>query len=180
MAEKKEAKSDPQDDLIALRKRVVELENALVTSQRKEEELRRSEEKYRAIFESFYDVYYRTDRDGKIIDISPSIHSQAGYNPEEVIGHPVTVFFVEPSARDAFIQKIKESGWINDYELKLKGKDGAPIETSVSARIILDENQVPAGIEGILRNINERKRQAIFFSSMRLFQIWLDSLPLRR
>lgn len=146
------------EELIALRKRVVELENALVTSKKRAEELRRFEEKYRAIFESFYDVYYRTDRDGKVIDISPSIHSQAGYDPNEVIGHPVTVFFVEPSDRDVFIQKIKETGWINDYELKLKGKDGRPIETSVSARIVLDEDQVPSGIEGILRNITERKR----------------------
>jgi PAS domain S-box-containing protein len=158
MSEKNGAKSPNQDELIALRKKVVELENALVAAQKKEQDLRRSEEKYRTIFESFYDVYYRTDRDGKIIDISPSIHSQAGYDPEEVIGHPVTVFFVEPLARDVFIHKIKETGWINDYELKLKGKDGTPIETSVSARIVLDENQAPAGIEGILRNITERKR----------------------
>lgn len=158
MTAKKGVAGDLQNELIALRKRVVELENALVTSQKKEEELRQSEEKYRAIFESFYDVYYRTDRDGKVIDISPSIQSQAGYDPDEVIGHPVTVFFVEPAARDVFIQKIKETGWINDYELKLKGRDGTSIETSVSARILLDENQVPSGIEGILRNINERKR----------------------
>jgi PAS domain S-box-containing protein len=158
MTEKKGAENNPQDDLIALRKRVVELENALVASQKKEEELRQSEGKYRAIFESFYDVYYRTDKDGKVIDISPSIHSQAGYDPSDIIGHPVTVFFVEPSARDVFIQKIKETGWINDYEIKLKSKSGTPIETSVSARIVLDENQVPSGIEGILRNITERKR----------------------
>jgi PAS domain S-box-containing protein len=158
MTKKNGVDNNLQHDLISLRKRVVELENALVVSQKKEEELRRSEEKYRAIFESFYDVYYRTDRDGKVIDISPSIHSQAGYDPNEVIGHPVTAFFVEPLARDVFIQKIKETGWINDYELKLKGKDGSAIETSVSARIVLDENQAPSGIEGILRNINERKR----------------------
>jgi len=158
MAGKKHIESNHQDELIALRKKVVELENSLVTSQKKLAELRRSEEKYRVIFESFYDVYYRTDRDGKIVDISPSIQSQAGYDPDEVIGHPVTVFFVEPSARDVFIKRIKETGWINDYELKLKGKDGNPIATSVSARIILDEYQVPVGIEGILRNISERKR----------------------
>lgn len=158
MPKKEGTQNRLQEELIALRTKVVELENALVASQKNQEELSRSEEKYRAIFESFYDVYYRTDRDGKVIDISPSIQSQAGYDPSEVIGHPVTVFFVEPAARDAFITKIKETGWINDYELKLKGKDGNPIETSVSARIVYDENQVPTGIEGILRNITERKR----------------------
>jgi PAS domain-containing protein len=86
---KKEKNAQIQDELIALRKKVVELENALVTAQKKQEKLRQSEEKYSAIFESFYDVYYRTDRDGKVIDISPSIQSQAGYEPKEVISHPI-------------------------------------------------------------------------------------------
>lgn len=156
--DKQKDKEQNLEELIALRKRVVELENALVASQRREEGLQRSEGKFRAIFESFYDVYYRTDRDGKIIDISPSIRTQAGYDPEEVIGRPVTVFFIEPAARDTFVQKIKETGWINDYELKLKSKDGTLIETSVSARIVLDESRAPSGIEGTLRNITERKR----------------------
>ncbi len=155
--DKQRPKEQDLEELIALRKRVVELENALVTSQKKEKMLRRSEEKYRTIFESFYDVCYRTDRDGKIIDISPSIYTQAGYQPNEVIGRPVTVFFVEPAARDVFVQKIKETGWINDYELKLKSKDGRLIDTSVSARIVLDDNNIPVGIEGALRNITERK-----------------------
>jgi PAS domain S-box-containing protein len=156
--DKPRTKEQDLEELIALRKRVVEIENALVTSQKKEERLRRSEGKYRTIFESFYDVYYRTDRDGKIIDISPSIQTQAGYEPQEVIGRPVTVFFVEPASRDVFVQKIKETGWINDYELKLKSKDGTLIDTSVSARIVLDDNNNPVGIEGALRNITERKR----------------------
>jgi PAS domain S-box-containing protein len=156
--DKPRTKEQDLEELIALRKRVVEIENALVTSQKKEERLRRSEGKYRTIFESFYDVYYRTDRDGKIIDISPSIQTQAGYEPQEVIGRPVTVFFVEPASRDVFVQKIKETGWINDYELKLKSKDGTLIDTSVSARIVLDDDNNPVGIEGALRNITERKR----------------------
>ena len=47
-----------------------------------EEELRKSEEKYRAIFESFHDVYYQTDKEGLITIISPSVRTQAGYDPE--------------------------------------------------------------------------------------------------
>jgi hypothetical protein len=39
MTEKKDVERNPQDDLIALRKRIVELENAHVTTQKKGEEL---------------------------------------------------------------------------------------------------------------------------------------------
>jgi hypothetical protein len=38
MTEEKEVESNPQDDLIALHKRIVELGNALVTTQKKGEE----------------------------------------------------------------------------------------------------------------------------------------------
>ena len=42
---------------------------------RADKQLIESEEKYRTIFESFQDVYYQTDLNGKITIISPSIKS---------------------------------------------------------------------------------------------------------
>ncbi len=122
-----------------------------------ENQLKENEAKYRLIFESFHDVYYRTDKDGLITEISPSVKIQAGYNPEEVIGHPVTDFYKSPHDRDALMEKLKEKGFTNDYELTLVSKDGRKIHTSVNARILFDENQQPSGVEGVLRDITERK-----------------------
>jgi PAS domain S-box-containing protein len=152
-----------------LERRVKERTAKLLTSNKKlkkeieerrriEKELRESEEKYRAIFESFHDVCYRTDREGRITIISPSVQTHAGYDPKEVIGHPVTDFYLYPSDRKIFLQKLKESGVINDYELKLKAKDGRVIDTSVSSRILFGKDGVPVGVEGVLRDITERKQ----------------------
>lgn len=123
-----------------------------------EETLRESEDKYRGIFESLQDVYYRTDKEGNVTIISPSVRSQAGYNPEDIIGHQVTDFYLNPSDRDIFKTKLKESGVINDFELKLLAKDGRVIDVSISAQIIIGKNGEPVGVEGILRDITERKR----------------------
>ncbi len=123
-----------------------------------ETQLRENEEKYRMIFESFHDVYYRTDKNGLITEISPSVTFQAGFSPEEVIGHPVTDFYERPHDRDALMEKLKEKGFANDYELTLISKDGRKIHTSVNARILLDENKQPIGVEGVLRDITERKQ----------------------
>ena len=123
-----------------------------------EEALRESEEKYRAIFESFHDVYYRTDREGRVTIISPSVRNHAGWDPEDIIGHPVTDFYKDPSERETFKEKLKESGVINDYELKLLAKDGRVIDVSVSSKIIFDKNKRPIGVEGVLRDITDRKR----------------------
>jgi len=130
-----------------------------VTEARKyEEALQESEEKYRSVFESLQDVYYRTDSEGRIIIISPSVRAQAGYDPEDIIGHQVTDFYYNPSDREIFKTKLKESGVINDYELKLKAKDGRVIEVSTTSKIIYGEDGSPVGVEGIMRDITERKR----------------------
>lgn len=123
-----------------------------------EEALRESEKKFRAIFESFYDVYYRTDRDGLMTMISPSILNQAGYLPEDVIGRPVTDFYSNASDREVFEEELQKAGFVNDYELKLLTQDGTEIDVSVSAKFVVGDDGEIEGIEGVLRNITERKK----------------------
>jgi PAS domain S-box-containing protein len=123
-----------------------------------EEALRNSEEKYRKIFESLHDVYYLTEKDGIITEISPSVTKQAGWDPEDVIGHPVTDFYLDPSSRETFAQTLKEAGAVNDYELQLLAKDGGVIDVSVNSRIVLDQDCHPVGVEGVLRNITARMK----------------------
>ena len=152
-------KNDDLDSLgMGLNMMIDDIRNEITERQKAEETLRESEEKFRAIFESFHDVYYRTDKEGRITIISPSIRSRAGYDPNELIGRPVTDVYLNPADREVFIQKLKESGVINDYELKLKAKDGRVIETSVSSNIMFGKDGAPIGVEGVLRDITERKR----------------------
>ncbi len=142
----------------ALLEGIAESTAQVIRSARAEVALRESEEKYRTIFESFHDIYYRTDKEGRITVISPSIKTHAGYDPEEVIGQHASHFYAHPENREDFVEKLKQTGTLNDYELKLKTKEGEIINTSINARIIFDENQKPMGVEGILRNISERKQ----------------------
>lgn len=134
------------------------LNKEIIDRKRIERALRESEEKYRAIFESFHDVYYRTNKEGLVTIISPSVRTHAGYDPEDIIGYPVTDFYLNPEDRETFVQKLKEKGAVNDYELKLKAKDGSVIETSMSAHITFGNDGEPTGVEGVLRDITERKR----------------------
>ena len=147
------------DELRKLRKRNAELEKFQTRHNQEKKKLQESENIYKSIFESFYDVYYRTDKDGLITLISPSIQTQAGYDPKEVIGLPVTDFYYNPDDREVFIEKLKENGSINDYESQLLAKDGRLIDVSISSRILVGKDGTPQGIEGILRDISERKKR---------------------
>jgi PAS domain S-box-containing protein len=123
-----------------------------------EQALIQSEEKYRRIFESLTDVYYRTDKEGIVTEISPSVYTQAGWDQEDVIGHPVTDFYRDPSAREIFAKTLTEKGVVNDYELQLLAKDGRVIEVSVSSHLVLDDRGQVLGVEGVLRDITSRKK----------------------
>jgi len=108
--------------------------------------------------DEFADVYYRTDRDGIVTLISPSVKNQAGYSPEDVVGHPVTDFYLDPDERETFNQTLKMKGFVNDYELQLLAKDGRVIEVSASSKLVFGKNGKPVGIEGLLRDITDRKQ----------------------
>ena len=123
-----------------------------------ENALLKSEDKYRRIYEALTDVYYRTDREGIVTEISPSVTMQAGWDPQDVIGHPVTDFYQDPSAREIFANTLKKKGSINDYELQLLAKDGKVIEVSASSHTLFDDKGDYTGLEGILRDITTRKQ----------------------
>jgi PAS domain S-box-containing protein len=122
-----------------------------------ENDLEESERKYRKIFENVQDVFYQTDVNGKIIEMSPSIERYSGFSRDYLIGRQVETVYQNPEDRDKMLKKIQEKGEVNDYELLLKNKYGKTVYASVNAHFLRDDNNQPVGVEGSLRNIEERK-----------------------
>ncbi len=134
-----------------------------------ESDLEESERKYRKIFENVQDIFYQTDAEGKIIEISPSIERYSGFPRDYLIGRQVETVYADPEDRKKLIKLIQEKGEVNDYELLLKDKFGESTYTSVNAHFLLDENNQPIGIEGSLRDINARKeaeKEASFYRTL--------------
>jgi diguanylate cyclase (GGDEF)-like protein/PAS domain S-box-containing protein len=123
-----------------------------------EEALRKSEIKYRNIFENTRDVFYLTDLSGNILDISPSVARYSGYTREELIGKSTENFYYNPQDRAVFLDKMKRTGEVADYEVRMKTKDDRLVIISVSAHFLRNAAGIPNGIEGSLRDITERKR----------------------
>lgn len=81
---------------------------------------RKAQNKYRQIFENVQDVYYRTDLNGIITEISPSIKRYSNYFDKDVIGKPIANFYANPDDRLQLIQEIQEKGEAADFEILLK------------------------------------------------------------
>jgi len=119
--------------------------------------LQDSEEKFRNIFESFQDIYFRCTLEGKIIMISPSAQAVLGYPTKKTLGQPIGDYFSSPeNIKDVFDRAVKE-GQVLNFEAVALSKKG--IETPVLCNIrIIERNGKPHEVEGVARNIAELKQ----------------------
>jgi len=128
---------------------------------RAEEELRASEERYRTLTENIPVGLYRTSiaGGGRVISANQAFAKMFGYDGVgELADEPVVDYYVEPEDRTLFIEKVKAEGEVNNYELRLKHRDGYAFWGSISARAICGADGELAFLDGAVRDITERKR----------------------
>jgi PAS domain S-box-containing protein len=116
--------------------------------------LEAQEEKFRSIFESFQDIYYRTNEHGVITIVSPSVREVLGYEPEEVVGQPVVNYYVNPEERPRANDEIRRNGGLRNFETQMWHKDGYPVSMLVNARLV-DGREFMFSTEGIARDVTE-------------------------
>ena len=119
--------------------------------------IRASEKKYRTIFENIQDVFFQVDLCGVLKDISPSMERFSGFTPREVVGKPFADCFEDADEYRKIFTALAEKDEINDIEFSLKAKGQPPVLMSMNARLAYDDSSQPAGWDGSLRDISERK-----------------------
>ncbi len=139
-----------------------------------QERLREGEERYRSVVENIQDVYFRTDSHGVITMSSPSASQIFGRSCEEIVGMHVDSLAMYPAEREKMIERLLSDGVVRDYELTLRKKDGSPVYASFTSSLIKDEQGDVVGVEGVIRDISERKRteQALRESEFRFRTIF--------
>ncbi len=144
-----------------------------ITSRKQAEEaLQKSEEKYRKIFENVQDVFYQTDYNGVITEISPSIERHSGFKREGLIGKSSKTFYYDPGDYLKLCEKLEATGEVNDFEIRLKDKSNRLIFVSINTHILFDRNGKPIATEGTLRDITERKQaEFLQFEQRRILEL---------
>jgi diguanylate cyclase (GGDEF)-like protein/PAS domain S-box-containing protein len=121
--------------------------------------LQHTQEDIASILANMSDVFYRTDMRGIVTLMSASSCDTIGYSPEEMIGKPLSDFYFNPADRDKVVNAfIEAEGRSIQVESLLKHKDGSPVWVSTNAYIRYDSDNTPVCIEGIARDITERKQ----------------------
>lgn len=144
-----------------------------------EEALRESETRYRSVIENIQDMFYRTDAQGRLVMLSPSTPKQLGYaSVDDMLGRPAGDFWLHPEDRLALLERLNSDGRVVDYELTLKNRAGEPVLVSATSAYYRDGEGRVLGVEGIFRDITERKRLELDLANQLAFrQALLDTIP---
>jgi len=128
-----------------------------VTRQRlSEDNLRKSEQRYRSLFEQSNDAIIIHDLNGRILDFNQRVSELLGYEREQLSSmllkelHPEE----ELTSSKRAIKETREKGHTL-FESRFKRADGSLVDVEISSRVTDPDKGT---VQGIIRDISERKR----------------------
>ncbi len=121
--------------------------------------LQASEERYRDLIENANDIIYTTDLKGKFTSLNKAGEELTGYRAEQ--WQDLSIFdLVAPEYHDLLEQMANETFdgvSRTNFEVEVLSTTGNRLTLEVSSRILM-LNEEPVGVQGIARDITERKR----------------------
>jgi PAS domain S-box-containing protein len=172
------ASSWPDDDKELL-KDIGQRISAVLGSMLLYRDLRRSEEKYRTLFERSLDGIYRCAPDGTILDANPSLVEMLGYASRGDLVGMLHQHLLPSGGEIAGIAAGGLSGGHpahpdhgEAFTVQLTRKDGETVWVEINTQPIRRQNGEIVYFEGIVRNVNDRKltEEALKASEERLRQ----------
>lgn len=124
-----------------------------------EEQLCKAEEKYHALFEESKDVVFISTAESKLLDINQAGIELFGYpSKEELLQVNIARdLYFNPSDRDAVTRAYETIGYLKDFEVVLKRKNGEKIVVLETSTVVHDEAGKVVAFRGILRDVTGQR-----------------------
>jgi len=140
---------------------------------------RKSEERYRELFDNAKDAIYVHDLTGTYLSANRAAGKLIGCPIDEIVGRKFDDFMAPEQAE---LMRLKLSTKFTEaqsttYETELRRKDGRRVPIEVSSRLIY-ENGIAVGVQGTARDITERKQLENALRQERIFlRTLIDHIP---
>lgn len=128
--------------------------NDITEKKRSDVALQESEEKFRNIFESFQDIYFRCDLKGKIVMVSPSVMEVLGQTPESLLQKPINDFFKSEAYDHNLLRRLYKNEKIRNFDATAIAENGQEIKFLCNIRLVY-QGKTAIGIEGVARDITQ-------------------------
>ncbi len=144
---------------------------------RADEAIRRSEERYRRLFERNLAGVCRCTLEGQFLEVNPAFAHIFGYDsPDDLLGMSQQDLYFIPEEWPATIEQLKAKSILNNVESRRRRKDGGEIWVLENVAILPEG--AASVIEATLVDITERKRaeQTLYCEHALLLSL-LNSIP---
>jgi len=126
-----------------------------------EEQIRKSEENYRSIFENSIEGIFQTTPEGRFLSANPALAKMFGYESPEDLMNNVTDLakqgYADPEERVRYKHIIEEHGSVKGFETLHYKKDGGTFWVSINAHSVYDGRGKLHHYEGTLEDVTPRK-----------------------
>jgi PAS domain S-box-containing protein len=158
----------------------MDLHREVAERRQAEQALRESEQRYRNFFVTSHDGVFMTTLEGQFSDINQSALEMLGYGPEDmklILRRNIGDLYANPEDRENHVQLISGLGFLKEYPVDLRKKDGAIRHTLITTVPRLDSNGTAIGFQGSIRDITERKQsEEVLRNTVQRFHTILSSL----
>ncbi len=115
---------------------------------------------YKSIFENINEIYYKIDKNNKLLLISPVAYKLFGYDKNAVL-KDINIYdlYQDKKDRNKYVEVLKKEGEVRNHIVNLKTKEGELITVSINSKKILDENGNYNGIVGVFKDVTEREER---------------------
>jgi len=122
-----------------------------IERKRFEIELKKSESKYRSLFENSVDGIYITTPQGKYVDVNMSLVNMLGYKSKKEL------MSIDIKKELYVLEKERLGPYDRNrlFETRLKKKDGSIINVQISSNVIFEDGK-PKYYQGIVRDFTEK------------------------
>ncbi len=123
-----------------------------------EERLRYASQYSRSLIEASLDPLVTISPDGKITDVNEATIKVTGVRREELTGTDFSNYFTEPDKARIGYREVFEKGFVTDYPLTIRRKDGRLTDVLYNASVYKDADGKVLGVFAAARDVTGQKR----------------------
>jgi two-component system, NtrC family, sensor kinase len=137
----------------------IERERADFVRKQVEASLAASEKRLRSFFEDSRDMIYTANSADLVTNINAAGLSLLGKEKHEIVGHGFSALALNAPDRDFFLRRIREEGYVEDYEIVLVRKDGSAIFCLETAHTLKGPEGGIQELQGSVKDISDRIKE---------------------
>jgi len=111
----------------------------------------------RSLIEASLDPLVTISADGKITDINEGSIKVIGVSREKLIGTDFSDYFTEPSKARESYKKVFDKGFVTDYALTIRHKNGQLTDVLYNASVYKNQAGVVLGVFAAARDVTTKK-----------------------